>query len=164
MSVVPSVVATVGLGSNLQDPEHQVRTALDELAAIPTAHGLVHSRLYRSRPMGPSDQPEFVNAVARFGTRLPAVTLLEALQEIERRHGRVRGPVRWGPRTLDLDLLLYGEQRIREERLTVPHPGMRDRAFVLCPLAEIAPDLRVPGLGTVADLLRDCPDGGLRPL
>jgi 2-amino-4-hydroxy-6-hydroxymethyldihydropteridine diphosphokinase len=154
----------IGLGSNLDDPVLQVRRGLAALTTLPDTELLRPSSLYRSPPMGPPDQPEYVNAVCALATRLPAPRLLAHLQDLEARHGRVRGPLRWGPRILDLDLLLYGEARIDEPGLTVPHPGLRERAFVLHPLIEIAPDVEVPGLGPIALLVRQCPPGGLEKI
>jgi 2-amino-4-hydroxy-6-hydroxymethyldihydropteridine diphosphokinase len=151
----------VGLGSNLDDPVSQVRRGLVALTTLPDTELLQPSALYRSPPMGPPDQPDYVNAVCALRTRLPAPRLLVHLQDLETRHGRVRGPLHWGPRILDLDLLLYGEARIDEPGLVVPHPGLAERAFVLYPLMEIAPDLEVPGLGAIASLIRLCPLGGL---
>lgn len=151
-----SVIAYVGLGSNQENPVSQVRRAVHELAALPSSRLYATSRLYRSAPLGPADQPDFINAVAALETRLPADTLLAALQSIEACHGRVRGAVRWGPRTLDLDLLLYGDGVIDAPDLQVPHPGLPQRMFVLYPLNEIAPDLAVPGRGTVRELLQQC--------
>ncbi len=152
----PAHTAFVGLGSNLDDPEAQVRRALDELAGLPESVLERTSSLYRTAPMGPPDQPDYVNAVARLATRLAPHRLLSALQAIERAHGRVRG-VHWGPRTLDLDLLLYDALRIADARLTVPHPGIAERSFVLTPLAEIAPDLDIPGVGAAAAVLARSP-------
>ena len=149
--------AYIGLGSNLDHPQQQILQAMDELDCIPESWLVRTSSLYASAPMGPQDQPAYVNAVAAITTGLAPLDLLDELQEIEKRHGRVRER-RWGPRTLDLDLLLYGDQIIREHRLTVPHPGMTRRAFVLKPLFEIAPRLQVPGLGTVEKLWTDCTD------
>lgn len=114
--------------------------------------------------MGPQDQPDYINAVAELETMLPALRLLALLQEIENRQGRLRGPVRWGPRTLDLDLLIYGQERIVDPTLTVPHPGIAGRAFVLYPLAEIAPGLHIPGLGPLQGFLSRCPPAGLERL
>lgn len=143
----------VGLGSNLGNPEAQVRRALDALGRIPGARLARHSRLYRSAPVGVPDQPDYVNGVALLETRLPALALLDALQAIEVAQGRQRDGTRWGPRTLDLDLLLYGAHRITGPRLEIPHPEMHRRPFVLVPLAEIAPPgLHIPGLGELADL------------
>lgn len=142
----------VGLGSNLDDPQAQVRRAIDELAQLPDTRREAVSGLYRTPPMGPPGQPDYINAVAALTTRLDPHRLLDELQAIERAHDRVRAE-RWGPRTLDLDILLYGQQVLDDERLVVPHPGIAARAFVLLPLAEIAPDLLIPGLGAPAALL-----------
>jgi len=158
-----SVPAFVGLGSNLEQPARQVRTALHELSELPGTGLLRHSPLYRSAPLGPPDQPDYVNAVAMLSTSLDPHALLDQLQALERRHGRVRGR-HWGPRTLDLDLLLFGEQRIDSVRLSVPHPQMHRRAFVLVPLHDVAPDLHLPGQGSLADQIRAMPEHGLRPL
>jgi 2-amino-4-hydroxy-6-hydroxymethyldihydropteridine diphosphokinase len=144
------------VGSNLDDPVAQVGHALSELDELPRTHCAARSSLYRSAPMGPQDQPPYVNAVAALDTALGPDELLERLQEIERRHGRVRGAQRWGPRTLDLDILLYGDAVLSTERLTVPHPGLCERSFVLVPLLEIAPQLEVPGQGSVASLAEAC--------
>ena len=161
MAEIDAATAWIGLGSNLEDPAAQVTRALGELDAIAGSYLLRASSLYASPPMGPPDQPEYVNAVAGLLTTLTPDALLDALQAIEQAHDRVRGE-RWGPRTLDLDLLLYDEQCIDTPRLTVPHPGLHQRAFVLQPLAEIAPELRVPGHATVEELARQCPVDGLR--
>ncbi|MGH8703506.1 MAG: 2-amino-4-hydroxy-6-hydroxymethyldihydropteridine diphosphokinase [Burkholderiales bacterium] len=147
------ITAYIGLGSNLDDPPAQIRRALQRLAALPETRLVRRSSLYRNPPAGYLDQPEFVNAVARIETRLEAGELLDHLLAIERVHGRVRDLLN-GPRTLDLDILLYGERTVREPGLTIPHPCMLERAFVLVPLAEIAPDAVVPGSGRVADLVR----------
>lgn len=155
--------AFVGLGSNLGRPVSQVRAALCELDALQETRLMQQSSLYRSPPLGPAGQPDYVNAVARLETRLAPHALLDRLQDIEQQHGRVRGK-RWGPRTLDLDLLLFGDRRIASERLRVPHPEMARRPFVLFPLSEIAPDLTLPGIGPLALLLRDLPSEGLRRL
>ena len=150
------VAAFIGLGSNLGEPERQLSRALVEL------DGLAHSRLtgqsplYGSRPVGPPAQPDYVNAVARLDTSLDAFVLLDALQAIERSHGRVRGE-RWGARTLDLDLLLYGDRQIDTAVLQVPHPQLHLRAFVLVPLHDLAPDLELPGLGPLAEYLPQSP-------
>lgn len=159
-----AVRAYVALGSNLGDPRRQVETALEELRDLPRSTLAAHSRLYRSAPMGPSGQPDYVNAVAGLDTELAPEALLRALQAIEAGHGRERGAERWGPRTLDLDVLLYGELQQRTEVLTIPHPGLHERNFVLYPLHEIAPELNVPGRGPLAALLAGCPGGGLHVL
>ncbi len=143
-------VAYIGLGSNLDDPRRQVSQALAELGSLPGSRLLASSSLYRTPPMGPPGQPDYINAVAQIETALSPHALLDALQAIERAHDRVRS-VRWGPRTLDLDLLLYDQQEIADERLCVPHPGLTERAFVVLPLLEIAPTLRVPGFGALAE-------------
>lgn len=156
------VIAYIGLGSNLSDPAQQVRSALATLSTSPEVKLLRSSTLYRSAPMGPPGQPDYVNAVAQLETRLSAHQLLDLLQGIERQQGRIRDQ-HWGPRTLDLDLLLYGDCRIVDERLTVPHPGMAERAFVLYPLREIAPGLEIPGVGALSDLLDRCPEEGVWP-
>lgn len=148
----PRVRAFIGLGSNLARPAAQVRGALRALAALPDSTLAGASSLYRTPPMGPPGQPDYVNAVAALDTTLEAEPLLDALQAIEQAHGRVRAGEHWGPRTLDLDLLLYGAAVIRSARLSVPHPGIAERIFVLEPLHEIAPDLIVPGMGPVARL------------
>lgn len=160
---VPSS-AWIGLGSNLDDPVRAVERGLEALAGLPSTTLSARSRSYRTAPWGRTEQPGFVNAVARVATALAPLALLDALLEIERRHGRDRDrDERWGPRTLDLDLLLYGRERIEHERLTVPHPYLHRRAFVLVPLAEIDPALDVPGHGPIGSLLaavaddaRDC--------
>lgn len=148
--------AYIGIGSNLADPAARVQAAFGELERLPDSRLRARSSLYRSKPMGPIDQPDFINAVAAVDTRLSAADLLQALAQIETRQGRERGAERWGPRTLDLDLLLYGEHRITTPALTLPHPGMHKRDFVLVPLAEIAGDLEVPGLGSLSTLTARC--------
>jgi 2-amino-4-hydroxy-6-hydroxymethyldihydropteridine diphosphokinase len=156
-------VVYVGLGSNLERPAEQVQHAFDELDRLPSSRLTGRSRRYRSRPMGPPGQPDYVNAVAQLATRLAPQALLRELQAIERAHRRVRGE-RWGPRTLDLDLLLYGECKIDTPDLQVPHPGLHERAFVLYPLYEISPVLDIPGKGRLAELIADCAKDGLQPL
>lgn len=146
------ILAYIGLGSNLDDPEMQVRTALAELAELHNTRLLKHSSLYLTAPVGPQDQPDFINAVALLDTGLPAPALLAALQEIEEKHGR-RRTRQWGPRTLDLDMLLYGNMQINENNLTVPHPHIASRGFVLYPLLEVEPLIEIPGLGAASNLL-----------
>lgn len=154
--------AYIGVGSNLHDPRQQVHNALELLSALPEVLVVRRSRLYRSPPMGPPDQPDYVNAVAAVLTRSPARMLLEALKSIERAQGREADPVRWGPRIIDLDLLVYGSHRVDETGLTVPHRGIAERDFVLRPLADVSPLLEVPGLGRVSTLLARLPAGALR--
>ena len=147
------VPAYVALGSNLDDPSAQVERAFDALAGLPRTRLVLRSSLYSSRPLGPVAQPDFVNAVAGLLTALEPETLLAALKDLEARLGRDRPAVRWGPRRIDLDLLVHGTSRSATDELQLPHPGIAARAFVLAPLAEIAPDLEVPGLGRVRELL-----------
>lgn len=150
------ITACIGVGSNLNDPVRQVETALAELAELPDTELQDASGLYRNPPMGPADQPDYVNAVVVVRTELDPRALLHALQEIERRHGRDRASgERWGPRSLDLDILTYGQLLIAEPGLTIPHPGIPERNFVLFPLLEISPQLYIPGLGLVKRLAAD---------
>ena len=142
----------VGLGSNLDGPARQIGTAFDMLEAIVQTRVVARSALYRSSPLGGIEQPDFVNAAALLETALGVREFLEQLQEIERARGRERGEIHWGPRVLDLDLLAYGGLSIDEPGLTVPHPGIAVRNFVLLPLREIAPDFEIPGLGRVREL------------
>jgi 2-amino-4-hydroxy-6-hydroxymethyldihydropteridine diphosphokinase len=144
--------AYIGVGSNLESPENQVRRAITSLGNLPGSILVSESGRYRSSPMGPVEQPDFVNAVVALLTQTDARELLRQMHEIEREHGRDRDAERWGPRTLDLDLLAYGGQIIEEEDLVVPHPGIADRNFVLLPWREIAANYRVPGLAEVAVL------------
>ena len=150
-----STKAFIGLGANLGDPEAQVRRAFAALADLPGTRLLAASSLYRSAPVGYAVQPDFVNAVAQVETRLGAGALLRELLATEARFGRVREFPN-APRTLDLDLLLYGDRVIAEPGLIVPHPRMHERAFVLAPLAEIAPDIAIPGKGRAGALLAAC--------
>jgi len=164
-------VAYVGLGSNLAQPETQLRTALTELDTLPQSCCLAHSSLYRSPPMRlpgqPSEQPDYLNAVASLETKLSPKELLAALQRLENQHHRQRTE-RWGSRTLDLDLLLFGDEIINLPELIVPHPGLFERNFVLYPLAELlaeqAEHLHIPGRGTLTSLLAACPRGELEKL
>ncbi len=157
--MITPVEVYIGLGSNLDDPAHQVRRAAEALGKLPLTERLGLSRLYASRPVGPQDQPDFINAVARLRTHLSPLALLDQLQALEQRHRRVRQR-HWGPRTLDLDLLLYGNQRIDVARLSVPHPEMCRRAFVLIPLAELSPGLALPDGRAVATLARHAEAAG----
>lgn len=147
-----TVDAFIGVGSNLEAPDEQVERAFAAMASLPGTAVVAHSSLYRSAPMGRADQPDFVNAVVRLSTQLAPHALLDELQRIEHEAGRVRTGERWGPRTLDLDILVYGEQRIDDARLTVPHPGTAQREFAIVPLAELAPELVIPGQGRASDL------------
>jgi len=152
--------AFVGIGANLDNPESGVRRAIAAVASIPGTRMLASSSLYQTTPVGYLDQPDFVNAVAEIETRLDPGHLLEQLLLIEERFGRKR-TTRNAPRTLDLDLLLYGDRCMNSPRLTLPHPRMAERAFVLIPLAEIAPDVVVGSLGSAAQLVRGIPADGV---
>lgn len=153
----------IGLGSNLGQPRQQLVRALSELASLKSSKLISKSTLYISKPLGPQDQPDYINAVAELETSLSALTLLSNMQAIETEHQRVRTE-HWGPRTLDLDLLLYGQEKISVEQLKVPHPEMAGRNFVLYPLSEIAPDLIIPGLGRLKNLLAKLDDSNLQKL
>ena len=153
----------IGLGSNLKEPEQQVREGLAALDTIEQTSLLTESSAYRTSPLGP-EQPDYVNAVAEIKTRLSPHALLDALLGIERRQGRIRGGDRWGPRIIDLDLLVYGDEEISDARLTVPHAGIAERRFVLVPLAEIALELRIPGLPDIASMLESCPPADVHRL
>lgn len=157
------VTAFVALGSNLNDPRRQVEAGFAALAELPETVCRARSSLYATTPVGYADQPDFINAVAAIETALAAHALLDALLEIERRHGRNRTFPN-APRTLDLDLLLYGEQVIDEPDLIIPHPRMHQRAFVLMPLAEIAPDAVVVGHGTAGALAAPIDTDGIKKL
>ena len=145
--------ACVGLGGNLDAPIPRLAAALHRLSNWPGVSGLRASRLYRSAPWGRADQPPFVNAVAAFEYDGDARSLLRGLLAIEREAGRVRGDARWGPRRLDLDLLVFGDSEMAEPDLQLPHPHLHERAFVLVPLAEVASSLDIPGRGAVQALL-----------
>jgi 2-amino-4-hydroxy-6-hydroxymethyldihydropteridine diphosphokinase len=158
------ITVYIGLGSNLALPEKQIQAACNSLATLPDTALIMCSSLYKSQPMGPQDQPDYVNAVALIETELSPETLLQQTQLIENQQGRVRKANRWGPRTLDLDMLLYGDQQINKEHLMVPHYGMKQREFVLYPLFEIAPDLILPSGEKLAELLLACPLNGLQKI
>ena len=152
-----SELAHIGLGANLADPVRQVRQGIRELAALPRSRLIRHSALYRTAPVGEPDQPDFVNAVAVVDTALSAGELLRELLALEAGHGRVRSKPN-APRTLDLDLLLFGGQVISEPGLEVPHPRIHQRAFVLVPLVEVTPDALIPGHGSAAELAAQLAD------
>lgn len=149
--------AFIALGSNLDEPAVQVSHAFGELAALPGTRLIAHSSLYRSAPWGYSNQPDFINAVAEIETRLEPRILLEMLLDIEHQRGRIREFLN-APRVLDLDLLLYDGLVFHEHGLTLPHPRMHERAFVLMPLTEIAPDCIIPGHGSALACLDRCAD------
>jgi 2-amino-4-hydroxy-6-hydroxymethyldihydropteridine diphosphokinase len=146
--------AYVALGSNLGDSQQQLLHAIVALASLPHTHLLGRSHVYRTPPWGVHDQPDFLNAVVALETSLAPHDLLDALLEIERAAGRERNGERWGPRILDLDLLHVAGETVSDERLTLPHPHISERAFVLLPLNDLAPELEIPGQGRVTDLLR----------
>lgn len=164
--------AYVALGSNLAEPARQIDDAFGRLGALSDTRLVARSRLYRTRPMGPQDQPEFINAVAGLLTHLSAERLLAQLQAIEQAMGRKPPPVRWGARVIDLDLLVYSQQTTsgaasgagEHRQLLLPHPGIHERNFVLYPLRDIAPDLYIPGRGRVAELATRVGSEGLQPL
>ena len=150
-----AVFAYIGIGSNLDDPVWQVENAFDLLDELPGCHVLGRSSIYQSAPFGDVPQDDFINAVAKLETAVPAEILLACLKELERAQGRDLNAQRWGPRVIDLDILLYGSQQIDLPNLRVPHAGIAERNFVLLPLREIAPDLKIPGLGPVANIVVD---------
>jgi 2-amino-4-hydroxy-6-hydroxymethyldihydropteridine diphosphokinase len=156
---VSKVNAYVGVGSNLGKPLQQIRAAINALHHVSQSTLVKSSRLYRSKPMGPQNQPDFINAVVCLETLLTPLCLLQALQAIEQEQGRVREGERWGPRTLDLDLLLYGQQQVATPVLTIPHYGLKERPFVLYPLLDLAPTLVLPGGESVQMLVQGCGSG-----
>ena len=155
----------IGLGSNLEQPERQIKLAVAELKSLPGSRYLRDSGLYSSKPLVadgvPDDQPDYYNAVVLLETRLAADDLLGQLQEIEDRQGRVRDQ-HWGPRTIDLDILLFGQQQINNERLQVPHPGLCEREFVLYPLQRLSAEMSIPGHGMLNEIIKTCPENGIR--
>lgn len=155
--------AYVGLGSNLDDPLSQLQWAIEQLGEMEDLRKLVCSDIVQSSPMGPPGQPDYLNAACGFETTLEAERLLEALHALEAQRDRVRGR-HWGPRTLDLDLLVYGDRISQRDSLKLPHPGVHERSFVLYPLAQIAPDLYIPGKGRVSELVLACDTSTLKPI
>jgi 2-amino-4-hydroxy-6-hydroxymethyldihydropteridine diphosphokinase len=154
----------IGIGSNLDNPVAQVLEAVEELEMIPDTILAERSTLYSARPMGPADQPDYVNAVVAMDTLLSADELHKALIRIEDLQGRVREGEKWGPRIIDLDLLLYGNSTIDTATLTVPHPGMHERDFVIIPLEEVAGNLKIPGRGNLYSLINKCKSHSLKKL
>ncbi|MCG6396314.1 2-amino-4-hydroxy-6-hydroxymethyldihydropteridine diphosphokinase [Vibrio alginolyticus] len=151
----------MAIGSNLADPLDQVNRAIAALGAIPQSRLVRHSAFYRTAPMGPAGQPDYLNAAVLLETDLTPHQLLDATQAIELAHGRVRKDERWGPRTLDLDIMLFGDMVISDARLTVPHYGLKVREFMLYPLAEIAPGLILPDGEPLAAVVARTPENGL---
>lgn len=156
--------AYIGIGSNLDDPQRQVIRALGHLGELPQTRLVGRSRLYDTAPVGFSEQPPFVNAVAAVVTRLPVLDLFASLRALERQLGKVAPEVRFGPRVIDLDLLIYGAAELDTAELVVPHPRLHERAFVLYPLADIAPELWLAGRGRVAALAAAADGNGVSPV
>lgn len=160
-----SIRAYVGLGGNVGDVEETMMEALMAIDGLPQTSIRAQSRLYRSPPWGRTDQDDFINAVVELRTRLAPRVLLDYLLEVESRFGRVRGEGdKWGPRTLDLDLLVFGEEILDLPGMHVPHPHLHERAFVLVPLAEIANMLQIPGRGQVGELLASIDSAGIEAI
>jgi 2-amino-4-hydroxy-6-hydroxymethyldihydropteridine diphosphokinase len=155
------ITAYIGLGSNLSDPRAQVINAAKAIGNIVESNVITLSSLYLSKPMGPQDQDDYINAVIAIETSLSALELLDALQSIENSAGRVRKDNRWGARILDCDILLYGSESIENARLTIPHYGMKLREFVLLPLAEIAPSLHLPDGSSISELASEISNNGI---
>ncbi len=151
----------IAIGSNLANPAQQALQAIEALKQLPDSQWLQVSSLYSSAPMGPQGQPDYINAVAKLRTALSPLELLDHTQRIELEHGRIRKEQRWGARTLDLDILLYGQETIDHPRLIIPHYGMKVREFVVYPLAEITPDLTLPDGTKLSDLVANTPLNGL---
>lgn len=154
----------IGIGSNLEQPIKQVFNAFAELDQMQQSSLVEFSSLYISRPMGPKDQPPYINAVAQLATSLSPHELLTQLNAIENNHGRSRRGEHWGPRTLDLDILVYGNISFKDQTLTIPHPGIRQREFVLYPLHEVNKNLMIPNLGRVSRIKSRCYVNGMRRL
>lgn len=150
---MPKNIAYIGLGSNLDNPGAQLKSAVTAIAEVEEISIKQLSSFYSSKPVGPQDQPDYINAVAKLETALQPLALLDELQRIEHQHGRVRDGQRWGARTLDLDMLLYDDVVLDQPRLKLPHPEIQNRAFVLYPLSEIEPNIVISELGDIGDLL-----------
>ena len=157
-----SVDCYIGMGSNLDNPIQHINTAIKELQQIDQVSAVLVSSLYRSAPVGPAGQDDYINAVAKVTTQLSPESLLDKLQAIENQHNRVRVE-RWGARTLDLDIVLYGDLKIDTPRLTIPHLSMRDRNFVLVPLAQLNNELMIEGIA-IGELIKQCPAGSLEKI
>ena len=164
MSYATWTPAYVAIGANIDDPAPRVVESFEFLASIDRTHVVARSRLYRTAPLGPQDQPDFVNAAAGLLTQLSAIELLVELKQLEQALGRGSPIVRWGPRRIDFDLIVYGAERIDTERLKVPHPGVSMRNFVLYPLRDVAPTLLVPGHGRIEELAQRVSTDGLSAL
>ena len=158
------IVGYIGIGSNLNSPIKQVKKAIAHLAILPKTTILNHSSFYQSRPTGPQDQPDYINAVVALETRLSPEALLKALQDLEKTQGRERSRIQWGARIIDLDILLYGKNVIHTKTLSIPHPQLKTREFVLYPLVEIAPNLILPTGDSVSALKALCSTNGIKRL
>jgi 2-amino-4-hydroxy-6-hydroxymethyldihydropteridine diphosphokinase len=154
--------AYIGLGANLGSPTEQVRQAIERIATHPQLTFVAQSSLYRSAPLGPDEQPDYCNAVVSVDTDLSPDGLLTALHEVERQMGRQRPPQRWAPRIIDLDLLHVERITLKTPRLVLPHPELHRRNFVVAPLAEIAPELEIPGVGRISALVESLGSDGLQ--
>lgn len=157
-------IAYIGVGANLYNPKKQVQIAIANLTKLPATTLLMYSSLYRSRPLGPQNQPDYINAVSAIETALPPYELLRALQELEKHQGRQRNGKRWEPRVIDLDILLYGDSRIQNDDLIIPHSQLTWREFVLYPLAEIAKNLILPTGESILTLKAQCSVRGITRL
>ncbi len=156
------ITAYIALGSNLRDPLDQVQRAINALSTLPKTYLKATSSYYRTPPYGPQDQPDYLNAVVQVDTELSAVALLDHTQRIELEQGRERKDERWGPRTLDLDILLFGQEQWSTPRLTIPHYDMHNRAFILVPLVELAPDIQITANKTARQLLAELNSDSIR--
>tara|TARA_B100001964_G_scaffold237742_1_gene301834 strand:+ start:1467 stop:1949 length:483 start_codon:yes stop_codon:yes gene_type:complete len=145
-------IAYIGLGSNMQSPKQQIKSAIKSISEIPEIQVLKVSSLYKSKPVGPQGQNDYINAVIKIETDFMPLELLDCMQDIENQHGRIRKE-HWGPRILDLDILIFGKKIIQDKKLTIPHPEIEKRPFVLVPLAEIDSNCSIPGIGLISDLL-----------
>ena len=154
----------IAVGSNLSDPVSQANAAIDALKQLPKSEFIRSSSLYSSTPMGPQDQPDYVNAVSLVETELSAHELFTHTCQIEQDHGRVRNGEHWGPRTLDLDILLFGDHKINDEQLVIPHYGMKEREFVIYPLLDISPDLVLPCGTHLQQLTQSVPLNGMETI
>jgi len=152
----------VALGSNLGDRQNHLMRACEDISLLQYTSNLACSSVYETNPMGPENQPDYLNAVCRFGYAGSAFQLLKELQRIEREHGRVKNTQRWTARPLDLDILLFGEECIDDPNLQIPHIGISERSFVLWPLIELEPDLQIPRLGSAKDLRNHCQQFGIK--
>lgn len=152
----------VALGSNLGDRERHISKACEDISALQAGSNLVCSTVYETDPMGPQNQPDYLNAVCRFSYSETPLYLMEELQAIERQHGRIQSTERWTARPLDLDILLFGRELLDEPRLQIPHVGIGERSFVLWPLIELEPELNVPGLGPAKALMKHCQQFGIK--